>query len=222
MQQSVDTGNLDDLDELDEPDELDDASSVLLLAPSMSADEDECCTSLLETPDATDGNVLWVSYTKSPDGQLRRWRAHGHGRPGNLGVVTVGDSVRSTTAQSGSGSSSGPSSPSGPSGPIETVANPNDLTGLGIRLNNYLRRWDGNGRETTICFDSLTAMLQYIDTDTAYEFLHILSGRVHAADARIHFHMDPGAHDDRTVERVVSLCDAVVDLTGDEPAVRSR
>jgi hypothetical protein len=195
-------------------DALEEASSVLLLAPSLSDTEDACCADLLQPTDERGGNLLWVSYTKSPDSQLRRWRAHGHGHAANLGIVSVGESTRSTAAAQPGESHA--------SGPIEAVANPNDLTGLGIRLNNYLRRWEDNGHQTTLCFDSLTAMLQYIDPETAYEFLHILTGRIHAAGARAHFHMDPSAHDEQTVERFVSLCDAVVDLTGEERTVRSR
>lgn len=180
----------------------------------MSTDEDRFCADLLCSDETTSENMLWVSYTKPPDTQLRRWREHGHGHPANLGIVSVGESMRSTAASSGGSSFS--------SGPIEAVANPNDLTGLGIRVNEYLHRWEENDDQTRVCFDSLTAMLQYVEIETAYEFLHILTGRLYGTNAVAHFHMDPGAHDDQTVERIASLCDAVVDITGDEPDVRSR
>ncbi|SDL96772.1 hypothetical protein SAMN04487949_0341 [Halogranum gelatinilyticum] len=193
---------------------LEDAASVLFLAPSISSQEDEVCTSLLRSDDAAQENLLWVSYTKSPDAQLRRWREHGHGQPANLGIVSVGESTRSAAASAGGGGST--------AGPVESVASPNDLTGLGIRLNEYLHRWDGNDCQTRVCFDSLTAMLQYVDIETAYEFLHILTGRLYGVDAVAHFHMDPSAHDEQTVERIASLCDAVVDITGDDRVVRSR
>ncbi len=161
--------------------------------------------------------MLWISYTKSPDAQLRRWRAHADGFPSNLGIVSVGESSRSSASmRGGSGSSVA-------GGPIETVANPNDLTGLGIRVNEYLHQWSANGGDTAVCFDSLTAMLQYVQLNTAYEFLHIVTGRFYAVDAVAHFHMDPGAHDDRTIETIASLCDAVVELDDDGSAsVRSR
>lgn len=208
--------------EFDGSEALDDASSVLLLTPSLSDDEDELCTDLHCSHDALAENVLWVSYTKSPDTQLRRWRAHGRGQPSNLGIVSVGESTRSA-AMAMSGSGPGGSGTDGSStGLIETVSKPNDLTGLGIRINEHLHRWDGNGFQTSVCFDSLTAMLQYVDIETTYEFLHILTGRFYEAGAVAHFHMDPGAHDEQTVERLVSLCDAVVDITGSERAIRSR
>jgi ABC-type nickel/cobalt efflux system permease component RcnA len=64
-------------------------------------------------------------------------------------------------------------------------------------------------------------MLQYVDFETAYEFLHAVTGQVHAADARAHFHIDPDAHDRQHVEAITSLFDARVAL-GDEVRVRTR
>ncbi|WP_199174746.1 DUF7504 family protein [Halegenticoccus soli] len=198
---------------------LADASSVLLLAPSLFDAENDVCIDLLRPGDAAEENVLWVSYTRSPDAQLRRWRARAGAPPANLGVVSVGETVRSTGAVAGETRAD---ARRGAPGPIEAVANPNDLTGLGIAINEYLHGWEHNGNRTVVCFDSLTAMLQYVELETAYEFLHILAGRLYAADAVAHFHMDPGAHDTRAVESVASLCDAVVDLREDGVSVRHR
>ncbi|WP_129114309.1 DUF7504 family protein [Halegenticoccus tardaugens] len=194
-----------------------DASSVLLLAPSLSETECDVCTDLLRPHDAANENVLWVSYTRSPDAQLRRWRTHADARPAAIGIVSVGESMRAVGAVGSDAGAVGSAA-----GPIETVANPNDLTGLGIAINEYLLRWEGNGNRTIACFDSLTALLQYVELETAYEFLHVLTGHLYAADAVAHFHMDPNAHESRAVESVASLCDAVVDLRGAEPSVRSR
>lgn len=199
-------------------DTLADASSVLLLAPSMSADEDGVCTELLRPEDAASENMMLVSYTKSPDDQLERWREHGHGKPANLGIISVEESTRSVSAASG-GTDAGPSLPGGP---VETVTNPNDLTGLGINITELLHDWEDNGNRTVVCFDSLTAMLQYVELETAYEFLHVITGRFYRNDAVAHFHMDPGAHDDQTVQSIVSLMDAVVDLREDGTHVRAR
>lgn len=206
------------LTESDVEDGLDGVSNTLLLASSFAGDEEGACIDLLR-PDADDKqNVLLVSYTKSPDAQLRRWRAHAEQRPANLGIVSVEDSTRSAAAASAGGDATGPE---GREGPIETVSNPNDLTGLGIRITEFLDRWDDD-QPMVVCFDSLTALLQYVDLETAYEFLHIITGRLAAIGARSHFHMDPGAHDDRTVESVVSLMDAVVEVDDDGRRIRTR
>ncbi len=197
---------------------FEEASSVLLLSPSLGEGESDACIDLLH-PDDVEKNALWVSYTKSPDAQLRRWRNHSESRPANVGVVSVGDSMRSVSAGNPQSANHG-SDGLDPS--IETVTNPNDLTGLGISITEQLTRWHSNDARTVVCVDSLTAMLQYVDRQTAYEFLHVLTGRLYAADAVAHFHMDPGAHDDRTVESIASLCDAVVELRDGERHIRCR
>jgi len=66
-------------------------------------------------------------------------------------------------------------------------------------------------------------MCQYVELETAYGFLHTIAVRFpYAADATAHFHMDPAAHDESTVDLFASLCDAVVGVGDDEPAVRIR
>lgn len=198
-------------------DGLSGANSTLLLSPSLAGDEEGACIDLLCPEEAASQNMLLVSYTKSPDAQLRRWRSHSDEQPANLGIVTVEDSTRSVAAQSG-----GDAGNFGPNGPVETVSSPNDLTGLGIRITEYLTTWEENGHRTVVCFDSLTALLQYVELETAYEFLHIITGRMAAVDAFAHFHMDPGAHDEQTVESITSLMDAVVEVDDDGRHVRSR
>ena len=189
------------------PDRLAGANSTLLLNSSFAGEEN--CTELLHPEAAADTNVLWVSFTKSPDQQLRRWREHADGQPAEMGIVSVEDSTRSVAADTGG---DGGLSLPGPDAPIETVSSPNDLTGLGIRITEFLSDWADNDNRTVVCFDSLTALLQYVELDTAYEFLHIITGRMASTDAFAHFHMDPDAHDEQTVEIVTGLMDAVVEV----------
>lgn len=195
------------------------ANSTLLLSSSFAAETEEACTDLLRPGSVSESNVLWVSYTKSPDQQLRRWQSHSSERPAEMGMVSVEDSTRSV-ASSGSGGAD----LMGPNKPVETVSSPNDLTGLGIRITEFLTDWEDNGNRTVVCFDSLTALLQYVELETAYEFLHIITGRMAALDAFAHFHMDPDAHDEQTVESIATLMDAVVKIDEDDGRrkVRSR
>jgi hypothetical protein len=195
------------------------ANSTLLLSSSFAAETEESCTNLLHQEAANDSNVLWVSYTKSPDQQLRRWQSHASDRPANMGMVSVEDSTRSVA---GDGGGNGASELMGPNRPVETVSSPNDLTGLGISITEYLTDWAENDNKTVVCFDSLTALLQYVELETAYEFLHIITGRMAAVDAFAHFHMDPDAHDEQTLESIATLMDAVVEIDDGERHVRSR
>ena len=98
------------------------------------------------------------------------------------------------------------------------MTTPSDLTGLGVAISEVLSEWDD---PVLVCFDSLTSMLQYVDSDTAYEFLHAVTGQVHAARARAHFHVDPAAHDETTLAGITSLFDARVSVN-DRTTVRTR
>ncbi len=95
---------------------------------------------------------------------------------------------------------------------VEGVANPTNLTGLGIKVSEYLTEWEGNGNRSVICFDPLTVLLQYAENvQTTFKFLHTLIERVQAAQARACYKIMPSAHDDRTVATLSSLFDGVID-----------
>ena len=181
---------------------LDGASNVLLAAPSMGGSR-AVCSSLL-TEDLADPSVLFVSFTRRPSDCVAQWDDTGVDA-GNIGIVTVGDG--------------GGGSVDRPDVVTQNVSTPSDLTGLGIQIGQVLSEWEA---PVAVCFDSLTSMLQYVDFETAYEFLHAITGQFHAAGARAHFHIDPEAHDDTQVDGITSLMDARVDMRGEEPRVRTR
>jgi len=185
---------------------LGDATTILLGAPSMTAGADDACLDLLSLPGSGATSVLWVSFRKSPDECLAGWRDRHGSDPEEFGVVVVGETT-------GSGASDVDR------GAVETVSTPSDLTGIGIEVGEFVSGRDG---DIAVCFDSVTALLQYVDLETAYEFLHALTGRLYSAGAVSHFHVDPNAHEERTVETLLSLFDAEVDLGPDEPEIRTR
>lgn len=187
-------------------DRLGEAVSTLLCVSSLGGGAEEACIDLL-APDEAD-HLLWITTNRSPDDCLDSAR----GSDATLSVVAVGDSVRSTAATSGGNGGIG-------AGPVvEAVGSVDDLTGLGIAIDRRLNAADGDVR---VCFDSLTALLQYVEEERAYEFLHSLCGRLYAHGARAHFHVDPAAHDDRTVARFTSLCDAKVTVSDDDREVHT-
>jgi hypothetical protein len=152
---------------------------------------------------ATEPSVLYVSFTKQARACIDKWEAS-DGQARNLGVITVGDASTATDREDVR---------------TESISAPSDLTGLGIQIGQFLSGWDA---PVAICFDSLTSMLQYVDFQTAYEFLHAITGQVHAAGARAHFHVDPSAHADTEIAGITALFDARVSLSGEEPDVRTR
>jgi hypothetical protein len=181
-------------------DELDGATNILLEMPSMGGSREVCTSLLAEGVD--DPSVLYVSFTQQAQACVEKWEAGGHDAA-DIGVITVGDASQAVER----------------SGVItETVSSASDLTGLGIQIGQFLSEWD---TPVVVCFDSLTSMLQYVDFETAYEFLHAITGQVHAAGARAHFHIDPDAHDPKQVAGITSLFDASVSMAG-ETTVRTR
>lgn len=177
--------------------QLEGTTNVLLAEPPMGQGRDVCTSLLLDTED--NPNVLFVTYTRSASDCVAQ--LDGRDDVENVGVVTVGDSSAA------------------PDGVVtDSVSTASDLTGLGITIGRFLSEWE---EPVLVCFDSLTSMLQYVDVQTAYEFLHAITGQIHAAGARSHFHIDPNAHDDQHVASITSLFDAKVSLQG-ERTVRTR
>ena len=177
---------------------LDGATNVLLEEPPIGAGR-ETCTSLLVDGTA-EPNVVFVTFTR----QARECVDQLDGADvGDVGVITVGDSPALDDE----------------SVVTDSISTPSDLTGLGIGIGRFLSEFE---TPLFVCFDSLTAMLQYVKVRTAYEFLHAITGQIHAAGAHAHFHIDPSAHDDRDIAALTSLFDARVSLTDDDREVRTR
>ncbi|MEF8812690.1 MAG: hypothetical protein V5A55_02600 [Halovenus sp.] len=178
--------------------ELGGARTILLEEPPMGRGRDACTSLLVEG--VTEPNVLFVTYTRGVADCVEQL---GDEPVDDLGVITVGEA---------------PGTAERDDIRIEPVTTPSDLTGLGIEIGEILAEWDD---PVVVCLDSLTSMLQYVDFDTAYEFLHAITGQIHSAGARAHFHIDPGAHDETTLAGITSLLDARVAVS-DGTTVRTR
>lgn len=175
--------------------------SVLVLAPGFGDASDSACTDLLGAANA-DG-VLYVGYAGDPSDRFEHYREH-VGEPGSARAVFVGETSASAADAFDA---------------VETVSTPTDLTGVGIAVSELLADAEGS---TAVCFDSATSLLQYVDFDTAYEFLHVVLGRLYTHDAVGHVHVDPTAHDDVVVERLSSLVDGRIETDADGSIVDLR
>jgi len=186
---------------------------VLLLAPSIGWNERRACTDLLGRHSLDITNALHVLYVESPAERYETVAAQLPHHPAETAVITVG--------------TGGPVAKRGPAPPhndyyVETVPDPADLTGLGMALEDCLAAWHGDGYDVSICFDSVSILLQYAEPDRAYRFLDDLTTRLGVVGAAGHFHLDPAAHDDRTVARLASLFDSVLEVSSDgERTIRS-
>ena len=195
---------------------VDDSTNVLFLAPSMSSDKSGSCLDVFVPPSPTDTRFLAVNYTQSTDRWLETWREHVETMPEDLIVVNVGTSTRSAAATTGT--DTGPTD-----GVIRTVESPEDLTGLGITLGQQLTEWtEKSDAPVVVCFDSLTVLLQYVDLQRTFRFLHVLSGRAASMGVSIHYHLDPTTVDSQTLATLTSLFDATVRREDGEWTARRR
>jgi hypothetical protein len=178
----------------------DPGTNVLVMAPSLSSEKDQTCLELQGAGSPAELDVLRITYSAAPGELVAQWRDHHGELPARMGIIIVGDQP----GQHGSDVDL-------PDSVFVATANPNDITGLGMRLNNYLN--DGNSdAQLVVCFDSVTEMLQFAEMQPVFKFLHMFVGQVRDADGIGHFHLDPGAHDDQTVSRLKPLFDEAVNL----------
>ena len=200
--------------------DLGDATNVLLLAPQLDPRTDVGFGTLLDVATPAESTVLFVSLSRGPDDRLDVWRTHvTREPPAQCGFVIAGDATR------GSISTDGGALPSSPEDAyrIESVSSPADLTGLGMKLSDLLEDFGGDETELVVCFHTLSVMLQYVDVQRAFRFLHVITGRMEAADATAHYHMDPTVHDDRQRNTLLTLFDGVMELDDEAGwVVRSR
>lgn len=186
------------------------SNNILLLAPSQV--EANVCTGLYRSEDPEDIRCITITYLDDAGDRSRRWRTNQGSLPTELVVVEAGGN-RGTAGKRESRDT------------VEVLREPaDDLTWLGIHANEYLTRWFDLDDEIVLCLDSLSVMLQYVETERAYKFLHVLTSRVEQADALAHYHMDPSVHDDQTINLLKQLCDTAIeyDPETDEWSVMTR
>lgn len=184
------------------------ASAVLVLSPP-DADSGVCPRLLIGAAGGDDGmDLLQVAY-REPGRVVEEWPTHLADEPESARLIAAGRAAAAVEEADLDASS------------VETLAG-SDLTEIGIRTNTLLERWGANDRQSVVCVDSVTDVLDHVSFETAYRFLHVFSNQLDAFDAVGHFHMDPTAHEERTVQRVMELFDTVVEHDGDDVEVRSR
>lgn len=183
--------------------QLEGAANSLLLAPSFGGHGKAAGLELFARTPPERTNVLVVTYTESPQEFLDRWADRIGTDPARGGIVTVGQAEASVD---------------NPSWAVRTVENPSDLTGVGIELSEFLSGMAnaaGEDEHIAASFNSITSLLQYADVQRAFRFLHVVTGRVKTVEGHAHYHIDPEAHDSKTLATLKGLFDAVVEVDED-------
>ncbi|UPV74433.1 helix-turn-helix domain-containing protein [Halorussus limi] len=163
---------------------------------------------LTETPTET----VAVTYRQS-ERFLHEWRDRVDRPPRNVGVVSVGEQMRSSAATSAPLSADRT--------PLRGVADPTDTDELRDAVTGYIDAWPDEGR-TVVYFDSLTDLLGHLDAASAAAFLPEFLRALDARDAVGYFCLRPAAHDRRVVRQVASLFDTVVETVEAQTAGVAR
>lgn len=191
---------------------LDETECVLLLGSLDAGTEFDACKPLLHPDDHRATNRLLVTYEAGPDERYTASFDADDGGTGETTIINVGDVARSSRPETTHRPSDAVS--------IVTLATPRDIARLGMHITRQLSEWEDADEDarTVVCFHSLTALLQSVELDTAFRFLHVLQGRIRGTDAHIHYHMDETAHEEETLATLRPLFDAVLGY-GDDGTV---
>ncbi|WP_158059685.1 helix-turn-helix transcriptional regulator [Halorussus halophilus] len=187
--------------------QLERASNVLLLAPLTPTGNRACLELLTATTPPEQTNVAAVTYTPPPETWISDWNAHMETLPAELAFI------HANKVQTDADETNTEALP-----PDTTVArvDPNQPMDIIAPLSEQLTRWQTNDDQAVISVQTLSILLEYVDFDTAFRYLHILTHRVQSADAVGYYHMDPDIHDAETVNTLKTLFDAVVEVSADE------
>ena len=176
---------------------LDTGSNVLVRVEPGQSTFDACSEA------GPNGNVLAVTYERTPGEWYAEYRAATNVRPERLSVVTVGETARSGTEVVSRKHLDGAEV-------TETVSSPADTGQLCERIGRTLDEFGGS---TVVYFDSLTALLRYVDPREATRFLLATSGKVRGSGATAYYRYDPGTHDERVVARLEPLFDETCSMS---------
>jgi len=106
----------------------------------------------------------------------------------------------------------------------ERVGSPCDLTGISIGTAKMMKRFEHrNVTDVRHGLVSISTLLQYLDAETVFKFLHIYTNRVQSSDGLAVFTLDDDSHDQQTVNTMTGEFDGVVQLReADDGSVQYR
>jgi hypothetical protein len=103
--------------------------------------------------------------------------------------------------------------------PVRRLGSPGDLTGMSLEFAKLVDRFEdaGVGDRVRVGVASVSTLLMYTDVRTAFRFLHVFTSRIRSGGLLGVFAMDPGMHDQQTVNtvRAVFDCEARVGDSGE-------
>lgn len=181
----------------DAPESVPRGTNLLVVGPAMVGKQRVTLQVLAQAPQYEQASVLVTTSTLA-DKIERRYREYAP--TADLSHLRIVDATGIDAA-----SSADPDSRC-----THAVSSPADLTGIGIGITENAQA--AGDRRVRLGFLSISMLLQYMDSERVFSFLHVLTNRVSQSGYLGVFTFDPSAHEQQTIHTIKSLFDAVVRL----------
>lgn len=96
------------------------------------------------------------------------------------------------------------------------ISDPGDLTGIGIAMTEFMRRFYDHGCDARIGLHTLSTMLMYVDLKRVFQFLHVVTGRIATSGFSGVFVLDDDIVSEREETIMLQPFDAVVEVREEE------
>lgn len=198
---------MDSAGELYGHDDITDADNLLVLDPPDPDIATSVCADLLATHADTESGFICIALHDSACEHLTELQpALPDQAPTEAALITTDTTNTAPALEEWVGHAC----------PVETIPAPGAVSDLGIALSTYLDRWQGHV-EPFICMQSLTALLNELSLQEAYRFLTVMTSQITSEDAAAHYHLDPEAQDERTIDILSMVFDVVIEpVTADD------
>jgi len=169
--------------------------NILIDGPTDTPTEHNLCAALLSGGDPQPINLLLVTINHTPPERLKALEKYLSAPVEEVTVVNAETYRRSRVD-------------SDHEGPVKvrTISDPTDLRRLGLQISSVLSGWDESDARTVLCFHSISDLIELVENNQIiFRFLHVLQGRVGAADAFAHYHIDSSRHEKEVMGTFDSL-----------------
>lgn len=175
-----------------------------LLVSGPSAVSESALVDVLSEGSAGEATVV-ITTNRPADWVTSRFRERGSELTSSLGIVDATGQDSSTD--------------DGVS--VEHIGSPGDLTGISLEFAKLARQFEQNGagNRIRVGLASISTLLMYSEIQTVFRFLHVFTSRIQSAGLFGVFAIDPGMHDDRTVNTVRAIFDAEARVDGETAAL---
>ena len=181
--------------------DLQGASNVLVLAP-LTPDGNRAHMELVASMRPENLSLAAVTYTQPPGQWLSDWQRSVGPAPREVRFIHASGMAQPETYDEQT-----------PDYVTTEVVDPTDPMEIIVPLSNRLKQWTDGETQPVVSVQTLTVLLEYVDFDTAFRYLHILTHRIQAAGAIGYFQMDPDIHDPETTNTLKTLFDVVVEVS---------